>query len=1511
MSSNEKIQVMNNIVECMNEYGYNITLNELKKYQYIDLKNKIFSDYINKVIHDFKKLNNEKLDNGLYDQFDRYPELYVDEKHFKLSDYNFIKVIEYVKEKISKFIVISKNNNNINSKLKIFFKENFNYEIPPENLNTNINFEKIKNDIKEKNLSKLNKIQFFLKNPNKTFINLFKKNIEYSDIYNDLKEFFKNNFKYEIINNLLNINKVDESKIENYLKDISKNIKYNNEMLDDVIDLFFSKIENIKNIKDISKNIKYNNAMLDDIIKLFFIKIENTKIIEDNKKKLDDIKKSFYSKIKKIEKNTEKNREKATEEAINAVEKDINAVEKDIKAKEEDIKAKEKDIQKDIEKDTIDLFFNKINLNDNNLKQNIKYLFNNIAQIDITNFFHLYYYYSSLNKSLNYSPIVLDSGFRESNDIKYYFNTKKKYLIIKSYQNFKSTTISNNSLEKIISYYIYIDINTFLEEKGFYLFFKINKFYEDNIKNIALNKTVRYLQYFNNKKKNKDFYILSFNENAKNYTESDSNNVVGGVVQLNPSVLIICTQESGSGIIKNFQKILQKRLNSLNYKLISHRDESKTVVKLMNRNVRTYFYVNMDKINFGDAIKRKFKTIGKKRLFIFENRNVTEQERNNENKSIELINYEWKRSKESFGYKYANTIGRVLKGTIYKGAICLKITLKYNGLEHSFIIVNTNFSEDDKKKDQFDSVCKEFNLENEINNSTIFFCGDLNFNINRGTNELNKYIKNHIVLYDDVSDKMKNLYKKFLDCINNININKRLPNRIIYAISDKDKYEVDINKDNFGSIQIKEGSNMSSFEFNFMKNNANKLTRLIEAIPNIRTVQNLKRIANITANMNVPENFEDKYREVLKMMSQKANKNILPNLSGLKNIFNIMSGEKLDEFIFLGNDDYGYSNKSNNSNLGSILIYNTILNINNKIVKINNNNNKIKKFENEINKSNIKNKNNILKKIYFLTSRYFLLGFDDFINKCTIKNENYSIRENIETKSDKLFSYLYFNDSLFFSLKEISKIFIKPAKNQSYYNEHLIPPLYSAISIILYDFQNNKFYTFIKPIQDSINFTNFLLNNRNFNIYSHKIEYLKNNIINNYNNKDYKKYYSIKDNNIYLANRYIKKDFYLVSFKDDNNNHNNLIKNISAQICLENPLFVIIFIENSKNFINNMKKELNIYYYEIYEEHKLNNISISIFINSFYKKNSLNKNNSINCQYIDNNNNNNNNFIKLKLQIFIDNEKYNLSFILCKKISENIISSNDTFIIGNLSNENEQFINKYNNDNSIYKTDTFHELKDNTELYKTFKNTEYLNSIDTLRIHPENRIVYNNDNNIYINPYDLNFYDNIETLSFRLVPRPYPENYKEIFNIVLAKIFFIQSIIKEESSAKSIIKYNGVSLSTDNINKRITNYKEEINSIKQIQQNSKLQKFIALIRRIIKLRYTTKITENSKDKIDNFIKEINRFVFDTFVDIEKIMNFFASDIDDVYKFKMGEYLYYYNLLDKESEIRKLKYYPYS
>ena len=452
-----------------------------------------------------------------------------------------------------------------------------------------------------------------------------------------------------------------------------------------------------------------------------------------------------------------------------------------------------------------------------------------------------------------------------------YFNTYKKiYILYNEYKVMPSFHVgvpnhfNNESFITKINSYIYIDIKKFEkyiyennEDTGIYIFWK----YQDDkykiIEEIG-NKNYNTIS----KKFYKDFYILSFNEKAQNYTERDSNNVINKIIELNPSVLIICTQESGSGTTSHFQKILQKRLNGLNYKLISHRDESKTIIKIGNKNVRTYFYVNMNKINFGDEIKRKFKTI------------VTKQERNNENKSIELINYEWKRSKESFGYKGANIIGRVMKGTIYKGAICLKIMLKYNGLEHSFIIVNTNFSNNNRKQDQFDNVCKEFNLENEIVNSTIFFCGDLNFNIDNSRNELNNYIRKHISLYYDVSDKMKNLYKKFSDCINNININKRLPNRIIYAISDKDKYDVDINKDNFGSIQIKEGSNMTSFEFNFMKNNDNKLNRLIEAIPNIRTVQNLKRIAKIIAIMNIPENFKKKYIDALKLMSQKANKNI-------------------------------------------------------------------------------------------------------------------------------------------------------------------------------------------------------------------------------------------------------------------------------------------------------------------------------------------------------------------------------------------------------------------------------------------------------------------------------------------------------------------------------------------------------------------------------------------------------------------------------------------------------------
>lgn len=997
MSSNEKIQVMENIVECMNTHDIYINLNELKKYQYIDLKNKTFSLFINKLFQDYNKQTDENLEEGLYKQLERYRELYVDEKHFKLLDYNFIKVIENVKEKISKFIAIQKNNNY--SKLKKFFKENFNYEI----LDEKINFEKIKNDIKEKNLSKLNKIQIFLKNPNETFINLFEKNIRYLDIYDNLKNFFKNNFEYEIINNLLDELKIDESKIKNYLKDISKSIKYNNEMLDDVIDLFFSKIENIKNI-------------------------------EVNKKKLDG--------IKKIEKNTEE------------------------------------DIRKDIKKDTIDLFFNKINLNDNNLKQKIKYLFNNIVHLDISTFFDLYYGYKYVikNKKNNENKIhfktfggMYGASFRLNNDVIYFFNTKNKYLIIKTYLDFYHPP---NSCNNAITCFLYIDIETFFSnEKKIYLFFKIKKFEEEyikklgniltkhgeknNIENIIRNK-INFIPIQSNIHKNKDFYILSFNEKAQNYTERDSNDVINKIIELNPSVLIICTQESGSGITSHFQKILQKRLNGSEYKLISHRDESKTIIKIGNKNVRTYFYVNMDKINFGDEIKRKFKTIRKKRLFIFENKNVTKQERNDENKSIELINYEWTRSKESFGYKGANKIGRVMKGTIYKGAICLKITLKYNGLEHSFIVVNTNFKKD-KKISQFMDICKEFNLYNQIYNSTIFFCGDLNFDIKNNferNNELNKFFKT----VSQNNYKIKNLYEKFLDCTKSIEI--RLPNRIIYAISDKDKYDVYINKDGFYNIKIKNNASqpiINSFGFNFFKNNGEKYKKIIENITKIKTIENIekiKTIQNITEIKNIIQNINSK------------NHKVLFYINGINNIFEEITGENFDEFIYCGEHNIDVNKSVTKSSLTDIRYIEDIYI--NGIQKSKNS-----QINNLIEKSG---KKNILEKIF---SRDTIFTSSKKFNKILSKlDEN----QKIYLRNEKRTFYVnHINNKLFILYKEYFGIRTGQDNN---YNKII----YSFISYIFCDIESNKFYIFIKPVIKIIDFTDFFMEKESSDTIKKKID---------------------------------------------------------------------------------------------------------------------------------------------------------------------------------------------------------------------------------------------------------------------------------------------------------------------------------------------------------------------------------------------------------------------------------------
>jgi hypothetical protein len=284
---------------------------------------------------------------------------------------------------------------------------------------------------------------------------------------------------------------------------------------------------------------------------------------------------------------------------------------------------------------------------------------------------------------------------------------------------------------------------------------------------------------------------------------------------------------------------------------------------------------------------------------------------------------------------------------------------------------------------------------------------------------------------------MKNLYKKFLDSINSIDVKIRRPNRIIYAISDKDKYDLDINKDNYNSIQIKDESIMSSFECSFIKNNGNKLNKLIEAIPNIRTIQNLKRIANITANMNVPNNFEEKYGNVLNKMSQKANKNILPNLSGVKDIFNEMSDENLDEFIFFGNYDIGEIKEY--EKIGSESEYITNIFINGK-----------KSSENNINTLiNSTVNTNILKKIFYRSSGGFTI-FEllfKLIEEGFYKNHIKKIAENSIYVKNK-------NQKIFVLIKEITYFYLDVMNNFNF------PPIYSLLSFILCDIKSKKFYIF-------------------------------------------------------------------------------------------------------------------------------------------------------------------------------------------------------------------------------------------------------------------------------------------------------------------------------------------------------------------------------------------------------------------------------------------------------------------
>jgi hypothetical protein len=263
-------------------------------------------------------------------------------------------------------------------------------------------------------------------------------------------------------------------------------------------------------------------------------------------------------------------------------------------------------------------------------------------------------------------------------------------------------------------------------------------------------------------KLNNDFLIISYNEEARSYKEDDCKSIINNIINEVPSFVIICTQESRSGITNHFQHILNIELGKINYYRISKTDESKTIVKIFNKNIRVRFYINQIKVStkFYKPLKNSYFSEDKY------SKKVNNNNKDNKKYDYYLKSCIVKRSKKSFGYEKFNLLGRIFKGTLFKGAICLEIIIENNdGKIIKFLILNTHLYYKNSidtgleyRKEIFLKLIKEFELVEKMNdNYNIFYCGDLNFRLHSYIKKLN----NHTIQRNIIKEYILNnsLYK--------------------------------------------------------------------------------------------------------------------------------------------------------------------------------------------------------------------------------------------------------------------------------------------------------------------------------------------------------------------------------------------------------------------------------------------------------------------------------------------------------------------------------------------------------------------------------------------------------------------------------------------------------------------------------------------------------------------------------------------------------------------------------
>jgi len=293
--------------------------------------------------------------------------------------------------------------------------------------------------------------------------------------------------------------------------------------------------------------------------------------------------------------------------------------------------------------------------------------------------------------------------------------------------------------QKILDYLVQFYSNEIVTIKLNEIFKKIRL--ENSVKpvnnniNTFLNNITQTLPMLNknkqSSKKKSDFLFISFNEAEKIYDYTDCLPIIIKVFNENPTVIVICTQDSLSNRISNnhYQRVLGHILDELEYEIIEKIDGSNTVEKTSKKILRVFSsMIHGDKgirtrIYIKKIIKDKFTSVSTKFSF-----------------------------------------GKISNRTLYNSAILTILTLPN---KKKFAIINCDLFYEhhpgtglNKRIEQFREIVKYFNLIKLNEDHDIFFCGDMNF---RSFTYTNKECNIGNINYKECSHiKSRNIIKKYL-----------------------------------------------------------------------------------------------------------------------------------------------------------------------------------------------------------------------------------------------------------------------------------------------------------------------------------------------------------------------------------------------------------------------------------------------------------------------------------------------------------------------------------------------------------------------------------------------------------------------------------------------------------------------------------------------------------------------------------------------------------------------------